>query len=151
MVTTEDVILSEKMPTFQSSTLWSAESKRAVDNNKNTEFSGKSCTHTGISTQVQETWYPWWTVDLRRSRSISGVRVTTRSDCCHERLDDFEIRAGNVKPTGKGNQNPSCQSSLSVPRGETYQFDCVVQARYVTIRIPRLAILTLCEVEVLGE
>lgn len=147
----EDVILSIGKPTFQSSTLWNGFSSRAVDRNKNTVFGGRSCTHTGLSPKRPKTDSPWWTVDLQSSQKVSGVRITTRSDCCHRRINNFEIRVGDVKPNSSGNQNSVCRGDLNIPRGETYQFDCNAKGRYVTIRVPRRTILTLCEVEVLGK
>lgn len=152
IVITNDINLSKGRDTFQSSTLWNGESGRAVDGNRNGIFRMKSCTHTGSNPRWQNTPNPWWAVDLGASKMISAVRITTRSDCCHDRLNGFEIRIGNIKPKGRGDQNSICQSDLNIRRGETYQFSCPMKGRYVSIRIPGHGkILTLCEVEVLGE
>lgn len=146
-----DINLSKGKTTFQSSTLWDGVSSRAVDGNKNGVFRMRSCTHTGSHPGKQETSNPWWAVDLGAPKTISAVRITTRSDCCHNWLNGFEIRIGNIKPKGGGDQNRICQSNLSIPRGETYQFNCPMKGRYVTVRIPGYnKILTLCEVEILG-
>lgn len=152
IVITNDIILSKKKPTFQSSTLWNGVSSRAVDGNKNGVFDSKSCTQTGVRPGMQRSSNPWWAVDLGSSKDLTGVRITARSDCCADWLHDFEIRVGDRKPDGSGWQNSVCRSRLKIPRGETYQFDCSATGRYVTIRIPGSSeILNLCEVEVLGK
>lgn len=148
----EEKILSAFKPTFQSSTLWSAVSGKATDGNRNGVFSKGSCTHTGMGPGKKRTSNPWWAVDLGSAQKISSIRITTRSDCCSDWLDNFEIRVGKWRPQGLGNQNSACQHNLKIPRGETYQFDCPTYGRYVTIRVPgREKFLTLCEVEVLGK
>lgn len=151
MIETETV-LSQDKPTFQSSTLWGADSSRAVDGNRDGLFKAKSCTQTGESPTKEGTQNPWWAVDLLAARRITGVRITNRSDCCDKRLKNFEIRVGNVKPSGSGWQNRICATGQTIPRGETYHFDCPFTGRYVSVRIPGWGkILTLCEVEVIGK
>lgn len=149
---TGDRILSALKPTFQSSTLWNGVSGRAIDGNINGVYDRGSCTHTGVGPGKQRTSNPWWAVDLGSAKKVSSVRITARSDCCSDWLNNFEIRVGKWRPRGQGNQNSACQHNLKIPRGETYQFDCPSYGRYVTIRIPgRAKFLNLCEVEVLGK
>ncbi|GMH43530.1 hypothetical protein BSKO_11452 [Bryopsis sp. KO-2023] len=141
----EETLLSQSKPTFQSSTGWGGLSGRAVDGNKRGVYSGGSCTHTLLSSN------PWWAVDLGSPQKIKRIRVTNRSDCCAERLSNFEIRVGNTRPSGGGQQNGVCGGGLAVPRGQTYEFECLTTGRFVSVRIPgNERYLTLCEVEVLG-
>lgn len=145
-------LLSKDMPTFQVSTLGNSVSGKAVDGNKDADFSAGSCTHTGFDSQGGIPLSPWWTVDLGSSKYVSVVRITNRSDCCDTRLKNFEIRIGNARPEGSGDQNEVCAVGSSIPRGQTYQYDCDAVGRYVMIRIPnKQTILTLCEVEVFGK
>ncbi len=76
--------------TKQSSTGFGGASARAVDGNKNSQWNGKSCTHTNKDKK------PWWRVDLRSVQKIYKVRLTNRGDCCWTRLRQIEIRVGNV-------------------------------------------------------
>lgn len=148
----KNVVLSTGKPTFQVSTALNGVSSRAVDGSKDADYTRGSCTRTGFNKRRNYSFSPWWAVDLEQVQTVTGVRITTRSDCCHIRLRDFEIRLGNEKPEGTGNQNEVCATGSTIPRGETFQFNCKGKGRYVSIRIPgRNAILTLCEVEVLGK
>lgn len=149
---TKDTVLSIGKPTFQLSTFHDAVSSRAVDGVENADFRGGSCTRTGFNSRFHYSFSPWWAVDLKQAKKVTGVRITTRSDCCHTRLRNFEIRLGNTKPDGTGNQNKVCATGSTIPQGKTYQFECKGRGRYVSVGIPgRRAILTLCEVEVLGK
>ncbi|GMH42282.1 hypothetical protein BSKO_10201 [Bryopsis sp. KO-2023] len=146
----QEMVLSQGKRTFQSSTAWDGFSERAVDGNTNSLYGQGSCTHTGNDRQAL-TNNPWWTVDLGASKLINRVRVSNRKDCCSERMTNFEIRLGDASPTGTGDQNAVCNSGLSVPSGETLDFECKGKGRFLTIRIPgNSKILTLCEVEAIG-
>ena len=63
-------------------------SSNAVDGNGNTNFFGRSCTHTLYEKQ------PWWRVDSRNVELVNEVYVVNRGDCCRDRLNPFEIRVG---------------------------------------------------------
>ncbi|GMH39702.1 hypothetical protein BSKO_07600 [Bryopsis sp. KO-2023] len=149
----KEVLLSRGKPSSQSSTILGATSDRAVDGDKNSDFSGNSCTHTGRTRNLQTTLFPWWSVDLGSPKKVTRVEVTNRSDCCAQRLDGFDIHVGDIDPSNQRNffSTETCASGLTVPAGETVSFDCPVQGQYVTIRSPGFKILTLCEVEVFGE
>lgn len=150
--TGKEVLLSAGKRTFQSSTAVDGFDDLAVDGNKDGDFFAGSCTHTGRSNNVLKTSNPWWTVDLGESFKITRVAITNRSDCCGERLKNFNILVGDVRPriTRGGLPNPACASNLSVPEGETESFDCPAEGRYVSVQIMDFSILTLCEVEVFG-
>ena len=59
---------------------------RAIDGNKNNRFGGNSCTHTLGENK------PYWFVDIGISRTVTGVRITNRGDCCCEYENYFEGR-----------------------------------------------------------
>ena len=68
-------------------------SKRAVDGNSNTQYSGSSCTHT---TFVRN---PWWKVDLGQDEHVAEVYIVNRGDGHGSRLYPFEIRVGKCIAT----------------------------------------------------
>ncbi|KAJ8345809.1 hypothetical protein SKAU_G00300020 [Synaphobranchus kaupii] len=105
----------------------------------------RSCTITNSEVK------PWWRVDLLNAYNISSVAVTNRRDCCSERINGAEIHIGNSLEDN-GNSNPVCAviTSISAGRTETYECNGMV-GQYVTISIDKVAILTLCEVEVYGS
>ncbi|XP_066490575.1 uncharacterized protein [Tiliqua scincoides] len=119
--------------------------ENALDGSASTNYLRGHCTHT------QQEDNPWWTVDLRAEFRISRVSVTNRGDCCEERLDGAEIRIGNLQEKG-GITNPRCATISSLGAGETGSFNCEgMQGQYVTITIPGIQYLTVCEVQVFGE
>lgn len=132
------------------------ESGLAVDGNLN---SLSACTHTGYGTgkNSEETRNPWWSVDLGGRRKITRVVITSRGDCCEDRMKNFEIRIGDDGPLGDGSRDAStlnriCDSGLYVSKGETKEFSCNLEGRYVTIRLPGASrILNLCEVQVFAK
>ena len=79
-----DVALYKKAS--QSSTYSTATANKAVDGNKNSIYSGGSCTHTANTNQPI-----WWEVDFGKIYNITGVEITNRGDCCGNRLKNFEI------------------------------------------------------------
>jgi hypothetical protein len=73
----------------QSSVAEEGEAARAVDGNKEGDFtSGNSVTHTATEQD------PWWSVDLGAVKDIGEIRIHNRSDCCGARLSGavVEIR-----------------------------------------------------------
>ena len=80
---------------------------------------------------------------------IRKLIITNRSNCCWERLSNFEIRIG-LSLDNNGNSNPLCGELHSL-RDETKSIMCLnpMLGRYVNIIIPAVdKYLTLCEVEV---
>lgn len=55
-----------KKKTSQSSTAYNGHSERAVDENYNSDYNQKSCTHT------KDQHNPWWRVDLGSEHIITG-------------------------------------------------------------------------------
>ncbi|XP_061495357.1 uncharacterized protein LOC133390557 isoform X2 [Rhineura floridana] len=130
---------------FQSSTynkLGSAEN--AIDGSTSVDFMHRTCTHT------EQEMNPWWAVDLKAEFNVSSVSITNREDCCAKRLDGAEIRIGNSFENG-GSTNPRCATITYLGAGETHNYDCKeMKGQYVTVTIPDIQILTLCEVQVFG-
>ena len=91
-------IVSQGKSAFQSSTGWGGVPSRAVDGNKNSQWGGKSCTHTNKQHNA------WWRVDLGGNYLVTKVQVTNRGDCCWNRLSNFDIRVGNTDRNPKANQ-----------------------------------------------
>ena len=75
----------------QSSTGWTGNSGKAVDGNSNSNYGGKSCTHTKANRNS------WWRVDLGTTRSISTIKIQNRkcTGDCGKRLQKFEIQIGD--------------------------------------------------------
>ena len=78
-------------PTTQSNilhiTYHALSSNKAVDGIRDVN-DVSSCAHTHTGTD------PWWIVDLGREEPVAEVRILNRGDCCADRLDGAEIRAG---------------------------------------------------------
>ncbi|XP_073677667.1 uncharacterized protein [Garra rufa] len=122
------------------------DAQHAVDGNKETDYMKGSCTHTDFEPN------PWWRVDLKDVYSVSKVIITTRVDCCEERIKGAEIRIGNSLENN-GNRNERAATLSTALKGtETYTFIKSIKGRYVNIFLPvKKGALTLCEVEVFAE
>lgn len=117
----------------------------AIDGSTSANYLRGHCTHTELEIN------PWWTVDLTAEFRVFKVSVTNRGDCCAERINGAEIRIGNSPEKG-GITNPRCARISSLGPGKTAVFDCgEMQGQYVTVTIPGVRILSLCEVQVFGE
>ncbi|XP_042322587.1 uncharacterized protein LOC121930412 [Sceloporus undulatus] len=130
---------------FQSSTYdLFGDPENAVDGSTSVEYIRGHCTHTELEIN------PWWTVDLTEEFQVSRVSITNRGDCCPERINNAEIRIGNSPEKG-GITNPRCATISSLGPGRTAVFDCgEMEGQYVTVTIPGIGYLTLCEVQVFG-
>ncbi|XP_065051247.1 uncharacterized protein LOC135680930 isoform X2 [Rhopilema esculentum] len=130
-------------PTKQSSTGFGGVASRAVDGNRNSQWGGRSCTHTNRDRK------PWWRVDLGSQQQVYKVRLTTRGDCCWNRLRQIEIKVGNVD--NNPNANPLCAfHPAGFTKGQTKDIQCsspkIGKFVYVALRVQEW--LTLCEAEV---
>ncbi|XP_040020593.2 fucolectin [Gasterosteus aculeatus] len=127
----------------QSSVGWNGLPERAIDGNRASIWEQGSCTHT------QSEMKPWWRLDLLKTYNVDTVTITNRRDCCHERINDAEIRIGSSL-SDNGNNNPRCAVISSLAAGASQTFRCNgMEGRYVNVVIPgRTEYLTLCEVEV---
>ena len=98
----------------QSSTSHGGNAGRAIDGNRNVNWSSGSCTHTTNEAS------PWWevTVPIAQPLQITSIKVTNRGDCCHERLNGFDLAINGV----------TCASNNLVGSGVTAQVTCAASA-----------------------
>ncbi|XP_077147956.1 fucolectin-like [Ranitomeya variabilis] len=117
----------------------------AIDGNQDADFYHGSCSHT------HHDYSPWWRVDLLSSYKITYITITSRKDCCEERLNGAEILVGDSL-SDNGNNNPRCAVVTAIPRGGTQTYQCHnMVGRYVNIIVRgRHEYIHLCEVQVFG-
>lgn len=128
----------------QSSTLsnsYNPIASKAIDGNTNGDFTGASVTHTNSEAQA------WWQVDLGAVKNIASVKLYNRTDCCADRLSNFDVLIstdGNwASPsTFKSYVPGQAPPQLSVPAG--------VAGRYVRVQLRGTNPLSLAEVQVFG-
>lgn len=133
---------------FQSSTNGAKVAAKATDGVLNTHV--EYCTHTEPENGA------WWIVDLENQYRVTTVTLVNRSDCCAERLKDFDIEVSKTwnSATNTGNFALCHHHVGQLGAGETKTISCDsdVIGRFLRITLTgsNLA-LTLCEVEVRGE
>ena len=117
-------------------------SSNAVDGNTNTNWGGKSCTHT------KKEHSPWWAVDLQSSYDVDSVKVYNRGDCCGSRLNDFGVKVGTAPNTGS-----ECGAgNYKIGSGASKTVDCSgAQGSYVSIFMKKQVAIQICEVQVYGS
>lgn len=120
------------------------EARVAVDGNTNGLWTGWSVTHTDNQS-------PWWEVDLGGVYDISVIRIWNRTDCCRERLTQFQILVGetpivanDTRLFGGGLQSFGAENS------KEFTSTANTRGRYVRIALPKQEYLSLAEVEVFG-
>jgi len=123
--------LSGKVAT-QSSVAHGGAASRAIDGNANTMWNGASCTHTDAGNTNG-----WWQVDLGSARSISGIKITNRGDCCGDRLSGF----------GLSLDGKSCATSVAIGIGESKIVACAGVGQVIRVHGPK-PVFTICEVAV---
>ncbi|XP_046548228.1 uncharacterized protein LOC124258206 [Haliotis rubra] len=103
--------------------------------------------------------HPWWQVDLEAYSEMFEVAVTSRSDCCPERLHDFTLEVFRKNPaTSTGARSALCgtyNGTVTEP-GKTVSVECIrsVRGRYVRLRGTKDGegdLLQFCEVKVFGS
>ncbi len=126
-------------PARQSSNNFGTTGAEAVDGNTDGDSSHGSMSHTHPDNP------PWWEVDLQALSRVDEVRIYNRTDCCAERLSNFDVMLSSDGQTW--------QQSIHVPgpagRPTKVPFDGA-QARYVRIQLRDITYLSLAEVEVMG-
>lgn len=131
-------------PTAQSGNL-TDNSGLAVDGNRASDYSLGSCSFTG------DTKVSWWLVDLRWTKTVTGVFIANRGDKNYRKVTELSIRVGYTNFNG-GIGNPTCGGLSHVfHRGAARMVSCVpeVEGRFVTILVLEVnSSLSLCEVEV---
>lgn len=129
----------------QSSTGSGGDAARAIDGNTNGNFGAGSVTHTS-GTDI-----PFWEVDLNAVYELDRVAIWNRTDCCGERLTNFEVLAldgsfgvvySEAVYTGEGEFAPE-SFEVVFPAG--------TQARWVSIQPFEVGVLSLAEVQVFSS
>ncbi|XP_067680079.1 uncharacterized protein [Haliotis asinina] len=126
----------------------------ATDGLPNTDWGSGSCFAVRESDN-----HPWWQVDLEVSSYVDEVAVTSRSDCCPERLHDFTLEVFDRNPiTSTDARGVLCgtyNGAVTHP-GKTVTVKCVcpVRGRFVRLRGRKNSkgdLLQFCEVKVFGS
>jgi hypothetical protein len=122
----------------QSSITWEGDPARAIDGNTNGFFLNGSVTHTEWQGQ------PWWQLDLEYPQSIGDVVLYNRSDCCSDRLSNFDILTSNDGSTFTSvyDHPGAAPQRLSIP------LNLASYARYLRVQLRGTNSLSLAEVEV---
>ena len=105
--------------------------------------------------------FPWFQLELPIAKNISGLTLVNREDCCGERLENIEVRAGfdAVTSENKGVPLPEMNKLCGVfdGPGETggeYKILCAngsIEAKYITIQIMGKQYLQISEIELIGD
>lgn len=122
----------------QSSTDYSGEASRAIDDNINGAYTQSSVSHTASES------FPWWQVDLGDEYSIGFIKLYGRTDdCCKERLSDYTVYVLNAN-----GDTTFSQSFASYP--DPYEIIEVgdVRGKTVIVQLNKTGALSLAEVQV---
>ncbi len=135
----EEVNLSLGATAEQSSSYY-ADAEKAIDGNTSGEWSDGSTTHTLKNNKA------WWRADLGSSAYISSIEIYNRTDCCSNRLSNFQVSVsdeyGNITWT-----------EVYPGQANTYDptvFNVNAYGQYVLIQLLGTNYLSLAEVEIYG-
>lgn len=133
----QNVNLAASKTTTESSNPFGGNPSRAVDGNTDGNWYGNSVTHTGYEPNA------WWQVDLSTRQALGQVVVYNRTDCCTDRLANFDVLLSDdgvtwVPGASFGGVAP-VRTPLSL--GGAY-------ARFVRIQLQGTNYLSLAEVQV---
>lgn len=122
-------------PASQSSEYSNGVASRAVDGNRNTKWSGSSCSHT------KKDGPAWWAVNLTAEYVIDQVIIYYRDDCCQDYMGGAnvyveDVLCGKVNVAGVNPVVVNCPGQVG---------------SRVSIYLLKLLELMLCEVEVMGH
>jgi NedA-like, galactose-binding domain len=131
--------LAAGKPAGQSSTLQGALAARAVDGNTDGNWNNNSVTHTNFEAQA------WWQVDLGVSTHIGQVVLFNRSDCCSERLADFDVLVSDDGATWS-----TVSSFIGQAPGQV-AFTTNVSGRFVRVQLRGANYLSLAEVQIFAQ
>lgn len=134
----------------QSSLAWGGLVERAVDGNTSGNWRNGEITHTDLEMN------PWLELDLGAIYDLSSIRLWNRTDCCIERLTDFEIFVSDKPFTSKSPEQTRAQASVTtIANNELVRvqktFAIERKARYVRVQITGQGVLSLAELEVMGR
>jgi hypothetical protein len=123
-------------PASQSSTTNGGNASRANDGNTDGNWSKSSVTHTNSTAQA------WWQVDLGAIKKIGEVVLFNRTDCCADRLSNFEIKVSNDGATW----TKVAELAGTAPTQSAYPMNA--NGRYVRVQLRGTNNLSLAEVQV---
>ena len=114
------------------------DASHAVDGNTDGNYFNASVTHTNGGNQ------DWWLVDLGASYLIQSVEVWNRTDCCGDRLTNFNVILLDA--------NQGVVNTVNFPgqAGTPSTISISGAARYVKVQLVGNNILSLAEVKVWG-
>lgn len=131
--------LAFNKPATQSSEgAWGGVASRAVDGNSDGYWPNNSVTHTYADPQA------WWQVDLGDTQSVQSVEIWNRTDCCGDRLTNFNVILLDY------NQNIVSSTNVAGQAGTPTTVQISGSARYVKIQLVGTNYLSLAEVRVWG-
>jgi hypothetical protein len=125
-------------PTQMSSYNFGTTGAEAVDGNTSGDWSEGSVTHTHPDNPS------WWQVDLEHIAWVERVRLFNRTDCCQERLRDFDLMLSEDNVTWRSIYVPG-------PVADVLEIEVGAMARYVRVQLRQVDYLSLAEVVVQGE
>jgi hypothetical protein len=126
-------------PAGQSSTALGALAMRATDGTTDGRWTINSVTHTNADAQA------WWQVDLGVPTSIGQVVIFNRTDCCSERLADFDILVSDDGASW------TIASTFFGPAPSVVPFPMRVFGRFVRIQLRGTNFLSLAEVQIFAQ
>jgi hypothetical protein len=119
-------------------------SSNAVDGNTNSNWGGKSCTHTANQDS------PWWSVDLQDTYKVEKVTVYNRGDCCGTRLNNFYVSVGTAEGTSTGAECGTGANTIA--SGGSTDVACGgIEGSFVTVSKKDTVSIQICEVEVWAQ
>jgi hypothetical protein len=128
--------LAAGKPATQSSTLNGGDAARAIDGDTNGNWFASSVSHTDFNAQA------WWQVDLGAVTEIGKVVLYNRTDCCSERLSNFDILVSDNGTYWL----PVVTETGTVQAQKIYSLN--VSGRFVRVQLRGSNYLALAEVQV---
>ncbi len=142
--------LAPGKPVMQSSTAYGGIAGRANDDNTSGIWNNGSVSHTGNELS------PYWQVDLQALYTINNVEVWNRTDCCMDRLTNYDLFVSDV-PFVSGDLNTTLNQSgvwnsfnANYPNPST-AITVNRTGRYVRVQLANQGELSLAEVKVFGN
>ncbi|HEX8221081.1 MAG TPA: discoidin domain-containing protein, partial [Chloroflexia bacterium] len=142
-----NINLAQGKAATQSSTDYSGTANRAVDGNTSGNYNNGSVTHTLLESQT------WWQVDLGAIQSIGNIDLWNRTDCCTDRLSNFDVFVSDVPFVSTNineTRNQAGVSSYYTPGivGTSIRLAVNRTGRYVRVQLRGTNCLSLAEVQV---
>lgn len=124
----------------QASTYPGGGASKAVDGNTNGNWGNNSVTHTNCGSN------DWWRVNLGGAFTIGDIKIYNRTDCCSERLDDYNVKVldASLNTVWTNFQSEPAGSPTVVNAGG-------ITGYYVEIQKTTAGCLSIAEVEVFGN